>query len=63
MSVIELDNHRKHLTIKGKDSVHVMPIDLIWDVIERKKDITEISAYDDFLPEILREWIFDVSEI
>ncbi|GAF78017.1 unnamed protein product [marine sediment metagenome] len=63
MSVIKLSNHRKHITIKGRDSVHVMPLDLIWDVIERKKDIKEIEEYEDFLPEILREWIFDVSEI
>jgi len=63
MSIIKIEEHRKHITIKGKESVHVMPIDLIWDIIERKKNITEIEEYTDFLPEILREWIYDVPEI
>lgn len=63
MSIIKLDNFRKHLTIQGKKNIHVIPVDLMWDVIERKKLITDIEDYEDFLPEIIREWIFDVPEI
>ena len=63
MSIIKIENFKPHLTIQGKNSIHVMPLGLFWDIVERKKNISEIEDINDFLPEIIKEWLFHVKVI
>jgi len=56
-NVTDINDQKPHLMIPGSVNVHVMPKSLIEDVINGKKDITDIEEYEDFLPTILKEWL------
>ena len=55
--VSDIFTNQPHITIQGKNRVHVMPVSLIEDVIDGKMDITQIEDWQDFLPTILDDWL------
>lgn len=55
--VIHIDDQKPHLTINCGDSVHVVPIALIEDVIAGKKCFTQLEQWNDLLKTILVEWL------
>ncbi len=56
-NVTDISEQRPHLTVQGKEAVHILPVSLIRDVAEGKKCITEIDYWEDFLPAILSDYL------
>lgn len=56
-TIIEISEKQPHLTINGKNAVHVLPVSLVRDVIEGRKCITQIDEWNDFLPAILTDYL------
>ena len=54
------DGHKPHLTVNCGESVHVVPVALIEDVIEGKKDFTQLERWDVLLKTILKDWLASV---
>ncbi len=57
MAVVNIEEGQPHLTIKGLKGIHVIPESLIQDVIDRRKSITDIEGWEDFIPEIMGDWL------
>jgi uncharacterized protein (DUF779 family) len=58
-NVISIDDHRPHLTVQGIESVHVVPVSLIRDIIDGKGGeftVEEYAARKDLIRGIVREW-------
>ena len=56
-NIINIDNAKQHITIKCRDSVHVLPVSLMQDVIEGRKCFTEIERWQDIIKPILNDII------
>ena len=54
---INLEDRRPHLTICGTSAVHVFPLALFEDIVSGKLKPSEIKDIDDFLPQIIKEWM------
>lgn len=58
--IIHIDDHKPHLTVNCGESVHVVPVALIEDVINGKKDFTQLDQWDTLLKTILKDWLSSV---
>jgi len=61
-NVTNIRDHYPHLTIPTNNSVHVLPVSLIRDVIDGRKLIFEIEGWEDFLPVILNDYLKGLEE-
>jgi len=59
-SISTIDDYRPHLTVNCGESVHVVPVALLEDVISGKKDFTQIEQWDVLLKTILKDWLSNV---
>lgn len=59
--VSNIEDVKPHLTINCGDKVHVVPVSLIEDVIEGRKDLTQIDDWENLARKILQEWLDLVS--
>jgi len=56
-SVTDISERKPHVTIQGLNGIHVLPLSVLHDVVERKICITSIDDWADFLPEMLNDFI------
>ena len=56
-NVTHIDDHKPCLTVICGESVHVVPVALIEDVISGKKDFTQLEQWDVLLKTILKDWL------
>ena len=55
--VISLDENRPHVVIHGEKAGHVFPLAMFQNVVEGKLLITKVDDIDDFIPQIIKEWL------
>ena len=55
--IVNLDDHRPHITISCADGVHVMPVSLMKDVISGKKCLTQIESWGEIIKPILKHFL------
>ena len=60
--VTHVDDHKPHLTVNCGESVHIVPVALIEDVINGKRDFTQLEKWDVLLKTILKDWLSSVRE-
>ena len=58
--VENIDDFRPHLTVNCCESIHVVPVALIENVIAGKKDFTQLEQWDVLLKTILKDWLDSV---
>lgn len=58
--VTHIDDHKPHLTVNCGETVHVVPVALIEDVVNGKTDFTQIEQWDVLLKTILRDWLLSL---
>lgn len=57
-NVININDHRSHLTITTHDkSVHVIPVSVFIDIASGKKSISDIDDYNAIIKVIVLEWL------
>lgn len=56
-NVMQLEEARPHLTVNCGETVHVLPVSLINDVIAGKIDFTSIERWEELLKTILKDWL------
>jgi len=59
-NIRHISDNKPHLTVNCGESVHVIPVALIEDVIEGKKDFTQLDQWDVLLKTILKDWLDSV---
>lgn len=59
-NITHIDDHKPHLTVNCGESVHVVPVALIEDVISGKKDFTQLDQWNVLLKTILKDWLDSV---
>jgi hypothetical protein len=59
-NIVNIEDAKPHLTVNCGESVHVVPVALIEDVIAGKKDFTQLEQWDVLLKTILKEWLGSV---
>lgn len=55
--VIKLEEQRPHISITGKESIHICPVVMFENIISGKLLITDIENINDFGPMIIEEWL------
>ena len=56
-NVTNISEHMPHISVRGLKSVHVLPLSVLHDVISRKISITDIEGWEDFLPEMMNDFL------
>jgi len=59
-NVHDISDHKPHIVLQTMKATRVLPVSLIKDVINGKKDITDIEDYEDILSAILTEWLCSI---
>ena len=59
-NIVNIEDAKPHLTVNCGESVHVIPVALIEDVISGKKDFTQFDDWETLLKTILRNWLDSV---
>ena len=62
-AVTDISKYQPHVTIKGLRAVHVLPLSVLQDVVERRKCISQIDDWQDFLPEILNDFLNELGDL
>ena len=57
MSVKDINDFRPHLTIQCDNSVHVLPVATLTDVIEGRLKFTDIDRHEDLIKPILADYL------
>ena len=55
--VVDIDDHRPHLTINCIDTVHILPVGVLEDVIKGDKCFTDIEGWQDLIKPILKDYL------
>lgn len=56
-NVVDIEEAMPHVLVVGKNNeAHIMPHQLIIDVIERRTPLTDIEDWEDFMPELIADW-------
>lgn len=55
--IINLEEMKPHISIQGLKGVHICPVSMFQNIADRKLDINEVEEIEDFLPEIIKEWL------
>ena len=59
--VTNIEDHRPQLNIQvAPGNVHVIPKAFFEDVVNGKRDITDLEQYKEIVPVILSEWLEDL---
>ena len=56
-SVVEMSDYKPHVVIQGLERVHVISMQTIQNVANRKLVWSKIEDSDDMIPAILQEWL------
>lgn len=61
-NVIDMQAHRPdpHITLKGLNTVHVLPVSLIENVIEGRLSVAAVDA--ELVRDILADWLTQVQD-
>ncbi len=55
--IVNIEEAKPHLTVNCGETIHVIPVALIEDVIAGKKDFTQLDDWETLLKTILRDWL------
>ena len=55
--IVNIYDVKQHLTVNCGESVHVLPVSLIEDVINGEKCFTHIEGWGELIKPILRDWL------
>lgn len=61
MSVVELEDHRPHVSVVASDGVHVIPLSLLRDVVAGRQPSSILT--EPVLQRIIEEWLGAVAAI
>lgn len=56
-NIISLEEMKPHISVQGLKGAHIFPISMFQNIADRKLDINEVEEIEDFLPEIIKEWL------
>lgn len=55
MAVVDLEDHRPHVSIIASDGVHILPVSLLRDVVASKQPSSILT--EPVLQRIIEEWL------
>ena len=55
--IINFEEMKPHIGIHGLKSIHICPTSMFKNIADRKLNIMDVEDIEDFLPEIIREWL------
>jgi len=56
-TIIRIDDHKPHLVVPGIRAVHVIPVEMIQNIISGKLPLADCEDLDDYMQTILKEWL------